>query len=50
VPRRIVGAQSIPRGSRAGNIRRALDYRHFIEGLKRNCLSADVSAQALTFS
>ena len=26
---------STPRGSRAGNNRRALDYRHFIEGLKR---------------
>jgi hypothetical protein len=26
---------STPRGSRAGNNRRALDYRHFIDGLKR---------------
>lgn len=26
---------SAPRASRAGNVRRALDYRHFIEGLKR---------------
>jgi hypothetical protein len=26
---------STPRGSRAANNRRALDYRHFIEGLKR---------------
>ncbi|MCG1042052.1 IS21 family transposase [Mycetohabitans sp. B8] len=26
---------STPRGSRAGNNRRALNYRHFIEGLKR---------------
>lgn len=26
---------SAPRASRAGNIRRVLDYRHFIEGLKR---------------
>lgn len=26
---------STPRGSRAGNNRRSLDYRHFIDGLKR---------------
>ncbi|WP_207003785.1 NAD-dependent epimerase/dehydratase family protein [Trinickia mobilis] len=37
---------SNPRGSRAGNNRRALNYRHFIKGLERNCLDADVSAQA----